>query len=215
MKFFKLTRAKKLVIAGGYTLLMAVLVATGSHGAEKKPAPETKKPAQGTAPAQPKAAPDAQKTQPAPQQAQKVNITPVTQAMLNAGVKNCANRVNQVSTFLIQNSQSSGAAMFIPQGTPDAKLVSTSMEIQYQNLPTAYSSATFSPLAGGGCDAVYDTVAYWNASCQNVFQNQFKGFKQIGVLSKTIPVLGAQGNVRVFLMQAGNGCVSIKKEVVW
>lgn len=203
--------------------MMAALMATGSQAAEKKAAAETKKPAQGTAPAQPKAAPDApQLQQPAqkapqqaPQNAQKVSITPVTQAVLNAGVKNCANRVNQVSTFLIQNSQTSGAAMFIPQAAPDTKLVSASMEIQYQNLPAAYSSATFAPLQGGGCDAVYDTVVYWNATCQNVFQSQFKGFKQIGVLSKTIPVLGGQGNTRVFLMQAGNGCVSIKKEVVW
>ena len=51
-------------------------------------------------------------------------------------------------------------------------------------------------------------------SCALTAARQFAGLKTIGKLKKDISVLDGGVATKVFLMPAGSGCVSIKKEVV-
>lgn len=54
-------------------------------------------------------------------------------------------------------------------------------------------------------------------ACQSigaVCRKKFGTFKKIGALSKNINVLDYGVSTKVFLMPAGKGCVSIKKEIV-
>ena len=137
----------------------------------------------------------------------------ITQAAVRAGVLSCAGRVEQVSSFLTANSRN-GAVLFVPPGQPDQRLFSTSIEIENKDAPLAYASVTFAPGMANGCGSVYDTVVYWNTSCDEVAMRNFAGVRRIGALSRGIGVLDAGVASRIFLMPAGVGCVSIKKEVV-
>ena len=78
----------------------------------------------------------------------------------------------------------------------------------------AYISASFAPNQANGCGATYDAVVYWPEKCEAVAGKQFAVFKKIGVLKSEITVLDGGPTTKVFLMQAGSGCLSIKKEVV-
>jgi len=51
---------------------------------------------------------------------------------------------------------------------------------------------------------------------QNIihYQKQFGTFKKAGALAKNIGVRNGGESMKVFLMPAGTGCVSIKKEIV-
>ncbi|KQC11352.1 MAG: hypothetical protein APR62_10050 [Smithella sp. SDB] len=137
----------------------------------------------------------------------------ITQAAMKAGVNSCAGRINQVTNFLLAGSQSSGATMFLPNDNPDKQLFSASIEIPLKD-NTAYASVSFAPNQASGCNGMYETVVYWPQNCIQVAEKQFNTFQKAAALSKNIAVRESGTTVKVFLMPAGKGCVSIKKEIV-
>ncbi len=143
------------------------------------------------------------------------SVNGVTQATVNAGVLTCASRINQVANFLTDGTQGAGALLFIPPANPDQRLISVSMEIPAAaNAPVAYASASVAPNQANGCGGMYESVIYWSQSCESVATGNFGELKQAGPLAKTITVLDGGIWTKVFLMPAGAGCVSIKKEIV-
>ncbi|PKN12248.1 MAG: hypothetical protein CVU69_08640 [Deltaproteobacteria bacterium HGW-Deltaproteobacteria-4] len=153
-------------------------------------------------------APQSQHSDPAPV------VNGITQATVSAGVLACASRVNQVANFLTSGSQGVGAILFTPPAAPDQELVSVSLEIPMGDGPSAYASASFAPNQVNGCGSLYETVVFWPATCAEVADKNFGAFKKIGLLSKTVHMLDGGQLVKIFLMPAGDGCVSIKKEIV-
>lgn len=139
---------------------------------------------------------------------------PVTQAAVRSGVLACAGRIDQVANFLTAGSQS-GAFLFVPNGQQDRQVFSTSMEIASPNAPLAYASASFAPNQANGCGALYETVVFWPASCEEVAAKQYASLKAGAKLGKRTTVLVLGPSSRVFLMPAADrGCISIKKEIV-
>ncbi|HPL96512.1 MAG TPA: hypothetical protein PK004_06230 [Smithella sp.] len=142
--------------------------------------------------------------------AQKANT--ITQAALKNGVRTCAGRINQVTNFLTAGAKGGGFIMIYPTSRPDRHMTSVSMEIPLQN-NTAYASASFAPGQENYCEGLYETVVYWPQTCSEVAEKQFGKFKRTGALSRHIYVRDG-GATKVFLMPAGAGCVSIKKELI-
>lgn len=138
----------------------------------------------------------------------------VTQAIIKSGAQDCRGRANQVVNYLAANSQS-GAFIFLPQRADGTqRLASASLEIRAAR-QSGYASATFAPVGAGRCDAVYDAVVYWSENCRDVAAKSFAQFKPAGVVKQNITILDGGPLARVFLMPAGAGCVSIKKEAVY
>lgn len=140
-------------------------------------------------------------------------LNPLAQAMYKSGVVSCLDRINQVSNFVF-GGYNSGAAMFVAPQAANAHISSASMEI----LPPrelVYASADFAPYGTGECGAVYETVTYWPAACDDVAKQQFAQAQNIGPLKSIIATLSGGPNLRIFLMPAGKGCVAIKKEVIY
>lgn len=136
----------------------------------------------------------------------------VTQAAVQKGVLTCASRINQVSNFLGFGPQA-GAVLMMPPSQPDQRLIPLAMEVPTDG-SSAYVSATFAPNQANGCGAAYDAVVYWPQKCEAVAAKQFANLKRVGQMKTSITVLDGGPATKVFLMPAGNGCVSIKKEVV-
>jgi hypothetical protein len=138
----------------------------------------------------------------------------IATAMFSSGVRNCATRVDQIANFLTKGTRAS-ALLFLPDRDPDNSMVSVSLEVQSENTPRAYGSATFSPNTVIGCSAMYETVQYWPESCNAVATKYFKGAVSAGALGGEVGMLTIGPSARVFLMRAtGSSCVSIKKEVI-
>ncbi len=136
----------------------------------------------------------------------------ITQAGLQSGVKACAGRLEQVSAFLGFSSRA-GAVLMTPPAEPDRSLVPLVMELPTE-FGSAYASASFAPNQANGCGATYDAVMYWPQKCAAVAAKQFNGLKPLGQLKKDVSVLDGGASTKVFLMPAGTGCVSIKKEIL-
>lgn len=147
---------------------------------------------------------------PVPAQAPQVNN--VAQTAMQQGVQACAGRINQVSSFL-GFGPDAGALLMVPPNGQDQRLVSLAMELRTPAGP-AYASASFAPNQVNGCGASYDAVVFWRNACDAVAASQFGTLKKVGLLKQAIAVLDGGPATKVFLMPAGRGCVSIKKEVV-
>ncbi|NWG32317.1 MAG: hypothetical protein HXY29_12595 [Rhodocyclaceae bacterium] len=161
----------------------------------------------------------AQAQQPAPAAAPQAAAPPppaavnaITQAAVQQGALSCAARINQVTQFLGFSAQA-GALLMSPPGQPDQRLLPLAMEVPTEN-GAAYVSVHFAPNQANGCGAAYDAVAYWPQKCDAVAGKQFAALRKVGQLKKDITILDGGPATKVFLMPAGSGCVSIKKEVV-
>ena len=141
-------------------------------------------------------------------------VNSIPKAASHAGVRTCTNRINQVFNFLTAGTQNFNYYLFFPPKNPDQQMTSVSMEIPLKNAPAAYATASFAPDQSGGCTGMYETVVYWQKSCNEVANKNFGSFKKAGVLSKDIYVRDGGESVKIFLMPAGKGCVTIKKEIV-
>jgi len=140
-------------------------------------------------------------------------VNTVTLTAVSTGILACAGRINQVSSFLGYTPQA-GALLMTPPAQPDQRLIPLAMEVPNE-FGAAYVSASFAPNQANGCGATYDAVVYWPQKCDAVAAKQFAGLKKVGQLKKAIAVLDGGVATKVFLMPAGSGCVSIKKEVVF
>lgn len=181
-------------------LLAAGLALAGPALAQTAKTPAPTRSAQAVTPAQARPA--------APQGNQ------ITQAVAQQGVSKCLGRVNQVTSFLTGNAPS-GAMLFVSPANGDRRLASVSMEIQTPNALT-YANTVFAPGQGANeCGATYEGVTYWNASCDDVATRVYAAFKPGRPLRQYIAVLDGGPAVKVFLMPAGQGCVSVKKEMVY
>jgi hypothetical protein len=141
-------------------------------------------------------------------------VNAITKAFVQTGVLACSGRVNQVANFLTGGAQGVGAFLMVPPSAQDQQLVSVSLEIPAADGPAAYASASFAPNQANGCGAVYETVVWWPSACDQVAGKNFGALKRTGLLAKNITVLDGGVSTKIFLMPAGTGCVSIKKEVI-
>ena len=141
-------------------------------------------------------------------------VNDITQAAVRAGALTCASRINQVTNFLIAGAQDVRTFIFPLTNNPDNQLFSLSMEIPLKDSTSAYASASFSSNGANGCTGMYETVVYWPQKCAEVGEKNFGSFKKGGALSKNITVRNSGESTKIFLMPAGAGCVSIKKEIV-
>lgn len=150
--------------------------------------------------------------EPVPADAGGSGVNAITQAAVQKGALICASRINQVSNFLGFGPQA-GAMLMMPPSQPDQRLIPLAMEVLAEG-SSAYVSATFAPNQANGCGAAYDAVVYWPQKCEAVAAQQFAGLKRAGQMKTNITMFDGGPATKVFLMPAGSGCVSIKKEVV-
>ena len=132
------------------------------------------------------------------------------------GVSKCIGRINQVTNFLTGNAGHSGKVLASPTGDTNQRLASTVIETEVNGL-TSFVSASYSPGAGPtDCSATYDQIRYWPASCAQVAaSSDFATLKAAPALYKNVVMLEGTPVFKVFLMPAGAGCVSIKKDLVY
>jgi hypothetical protein len=190
---------KKLIRLPAIAVLILLLVSCAGGALEKNAPARPSSPSGGS---------------PATAAGHETAASPIAQAAAKAGVLACGGRITQVSNFLTSGADKTGFFQFIPPSKPDQNIFSVSMELQGKDGAYAYASASFAPNQADGCGAMYEQVAYWPMSCTEVAQKLFPGMTKEGELLKNITVLVGPPTIRVFLMPAGAGCTSIKKEVV-
>lgn len=143
-------------------------------------------------------------------------VTPITQAVVAAGVLACSSRVDQVTRFLLTGNETAALLFNLNENqAPDRQMVTISMEVKPPDAPPSYATATFSPNAAGGCDAIYEMATVWPKKCAAVRQEQLKELQNSAPLGKSTQVMSLGPRSKVFLTDVpGNQCLAVKKEIV-
>ncbi len=195
-------------------LLLPVLLAFSVAVCAEEAAPTPDTPAAAEQTAAPVAQPVAQPVAAVPQPQAAASVTnAITRAAVAQGILTCAARINQVTNYLGFNERAGAVLMPNAGQQADQRLFPLMMEIP-TDTGAVYVSATFAPNQANGCGATYDAVAYWPLKCDQVAAKQFSGFKKAGSVRKDVTILDGGVATKVFLMTAGAGCMSIKKELV-
>lgn len=140
------------------------------------------------------------------------NPNEITLSAMNSGINNCSSRINQVTNSLGFGHQT-GALLMPPIDQPNKRIIPLAMEVPI-NDASGYVSVNFAPNQSNGCGAVYEAIAFWPQLCDGLEREKFSGLKNLGTLKNEITVLDGGATTKIFLMPAGSGCLSIKKEVV-
>jgi hypothetical protein len=140
-----------------------------------------------------------------------VNPVAVLAGQLNAS--RCFNMARQVGEQVVGPNQSAGVVMAASSGA-DQSLFSTSIETR-DGVGTHFVSAFLTPNARGGCDGGYDDVRYWTKTCDQLLMEEMRGLGAMRPLGPDIGTIVAGPNQHVYLMAAGPGCVSIRKELLY
>lgn len=138
----------------------------------------------------------------------------LAQAAVNAGLNTCKPLADRVNRYLIGENQSSGLLSASPQNA-NARIFSSTIEIETRQGLTTYASTNYAPYADSGCGVAYDAITYWKDSCTDLAAKQLGNLKVIGTLRNKITMLDGGPAMRMFLMPAGTGCVQIKKEILY
>lgn len=154
---------------------------------------------------------------PAPALAQPP-ANPIRQAAEQRGYAACGPRVEQVTNFL-GFGPAAGAFLMVSAAPPgsgagDQRLLPLVMEIPLGPTSAIITASFAASPSGGGCGATYDAIVYWPQPCEGVVAGQFASLKRLGLLKRDVLVLDGGPATKVFLMTAGAGCISVKKEVV-
>lgn len=140
-------------------------------------------------------------------------LSPLARVMGQGGAEQCQGRVHQVADFLTKDVNS-GATLLMPPDHVNDHLISASIEV-FDGSVLFYANLDFAPMATYGCDASFETVTYWPTSCEKVAKTQFMEAKNSGKMRQHIIALTHGDNLQIFLMPAGDGCVSIKKQIIF
>lgn len=141
-------------------------------------------------------------------------LNEIARTAASYGVRDCLPRINQVTGFLVGPAQN-GAVMFLSPDHTNKVLQGLSLEVVSNGMVSYVSNSYASGPGSGECSSTYDTVTYWPNSCADLQARVFTAFKKNQPLYKHITSLEDGPLIRVFLMPAGSGCVSIKKETIY
>ena len=137
----------------------------------------------------------------------------ITRNAVQRGVLNCAARVEQVTAFTGFGPQAA-AVLLLPPTQVDQRMFSIAMEIPAGASSNSWVDMSFAPNQANGCGGGYTAVSYWNKSCEELQNTQFSGLRKLPAMKQDIVMLDGGVATKVFLMKAGFGCISIKKEIV-
>lgn len=146
------------------------------------------------------------------------STNPVRQAAEQRGFASCGARVEQVTNF-VGFGPAAGAFLMAPGGagaaaSADQRSLPLVMEIPL-GPASALVMASFTPnQATGACAATYDAMVFWPQPCEVVIASQFGALRRLGLIKRDVLVLDGGPATKVFLMMAGAGCISVKKELV-
>ena len=132
-----------------------------------------------------------------------------------AGIGTCMSTVHRVAPAMTGPTGAFAAMLMTNPVAPDASAFAASVE-RAEPTGTRFVSAVFAPTGRGGCDVGYDMIDVWAKPCQQVAVQDLGYTKALNVVGKSIGVVPISATHHIYLMPtAGNGCVSITKELLF
>ena len=137
------------------------------------------------------------------------------QLTAQAGISTCMGTMHRVAPAMTGPTGAFAAMLMTNPVAPDASAFAASVE-RAEPAGTRFVSAVFAPTGRGGCDVGYDMIDVWAKPCPQVAVQDLGYTKPLDVVGKSIGVVPISPTHHIYLMAtAGNGCVSITKELLF
>lgn len=133
-------------------------------------------------------------------------------ALRQIGMTQCAGVVTKAARFLFEDGEVNFTVQ--PLG-PDANRWPTVIMIEGAHKAagaTRLTSLTVSPGAAG-CAGFYEQVIAWPTPCDQLKATTFAAFQNTKIILRNVKVSELGPGLQLYLMPAGAGCVSVKKEL--
>ena len=143
----------------------------------------------------------------------RIELHPLTQQIFREGAISCVARYDTMIKFIGR-----GKSVYVMQKTkrPVAESMLVTSAAGKTSANEGYIGAfAAAPTSAGGCDGSYQFISYRKPSCKQVMKTDFKDRKAATLVKDTISVIGLTATARVFLMNAGSGCVVLQQEVLY
>jgi hypothetical protein len=131
-------------------------------------------------------------------------------AVAKAGIKRCAPIVTRVAEFLIETGDA-GFSLKSLGRDPDTSPVLVTLESAHAGFGTT-RYATIVVIPKESCSGYYEQTIFWAKPCAKLKQENFANFPVTKPLLRNVQASAASPTVSLYLMPAGAGCVSMKKE---
>ncbi len=139
-------------------------------------------------------------------------VHPLAQNLSNIGAFSCAERANQIGSFLTGNTEPD-IVLQTPKDNPNNRLLMSTLVVS-GNKKSAISSISLAPNQVNGCGGSYHAINYSNQSCAQTILDNFKEIK-FQLINKTDVQIGVVNRALwIIALPAGSGCVIFKEEVL-
>jgi len=132
-------------------------------------------------------------------------------AFAQIGLTVCAAAALRAADFLFEDGEANFTVQ--PLG-PDANRWPTVIVIEGAHATmgrTRLATLTVSP--GPTCSGFYEQVIWWDMPCEKLKASIFGAFGPPGLLLRSVQVTELNPALQLYLMPAGTGCTSVKKEL--
>lgn len=140
-------------------------------------------------------------------------VNPVVVFAGQSGSAACAGMARVVGEKLIGTNASSGVSLTAAPANGSG-MFSPSLDSRDGAGPH-FVSAFLIANSRGGCDAGYDDVRYWPKSCADLAVQELANLGVLKPLGAVVSTFIMGPNQHVYLMPAGPGCVTIRKELLF
>jgi hypothetical protein len=141
------------------------------------------------------------------------NIT--AELAARSGIATCLDATQRLGPALSGTSPTVSAVSMSHPVAPSAASFSVSIASS-AGAGTQLVNATFAPTLRGSCDLIYESIEIWGRSCETVATETLKQTPPLNKLSRKVLLVEAGPNHHVYLIPtAGDGCVSINKQVLY
>lgn len=130
------------------------------------------------------------------------------------GITTCSRQIASMSDYLTAGTVFAANATS-DRRNPDRAIFSTALATRSRaNGAISWSNMTVVPVSGG-CNSAYETVAYFKGTCTAVRNAQFADFGTRVEFGDAVELYVNKGGAALYLMPAGEGCVTIRNQIIY
>ena len=134
----------------------------------------------------------------------------IAAAFAENGEKACLEKIDKISKFFIAGKSTAAVIIPRPQDNQQA-MISFVLPVESQPVQSLVTN-DFANSPRSGCAASYEAVSYWPQSCAEVRKSYFDAMQEIETSASGFTALTNGQGVHLFMMDAVQNCVTIKKE---
>jgi hypothetical protein len=136
----------------------------------------------------------------------------VRASLRQAGITVCAPVIDRAAQFLFEDGDGNFVIQPLSRDVNRTPVVLTMESAHPASGRTRLTVVTIAP--AGVCSGSYEQVISWTQSCDVLKTTVFSAFRNERPLFRTVRQSELSPGIQLYLMPAGTGCVSIKKELI-